>query len=391
MADLSNASGTDPLINPLDPEFIHDPYPFYAQLRAEQPVYWHAGMQTWLMASYRDCVDILCHPEKFTSDYRKAGVPTEPSLLSIQTLDPPDQSPFRRLFGDALRSMDVRRLENAAYSDAEALLDRAAGVGAIDFVSEIAAPYSRLAAMRILGIDITPADYAQDAKRITDSSMPALLPELQMPGLAARSRISELLRRNFSAHRNEGVVGYLQSRPETAALPEDVLINSLRVTLLAVLSSTGRFFTLGLKTLLETPDGLSRFSEAPTLDSAVHELVRYDGPFQGQEKTCLVSSAIGRQQINAGERVVVLFGSANRDGEVFSEADQLNFHRRANRHLGFGRGNHACLGTHLGLVLSRVILNHIARKYHRTKLHSQPVMDRNPTIRGIRSMDIVLG
>jgi cytochrome P450 len=384
----SGAAQRDPYFNPLDPGVLEDPYPAYARLRAEQPVYWHAGMGLWLVSRYADCVSVLVDHQRFTSDYRRAGVRTPPSLLSLQTLDPPEQLPVRRLLLSAIKALHLRALEAAARADAMELLRNAAPRETVDFVTEIAAPFALASAGRILGIDLQLKDYVGEAKQITDASVPALRPGLERPGLDARQRISDLLQSFYDIRTDGGILAYVRSAPATAGISRELLMNSLRVMLLAITSSTGRFFTLGLRTLLRDPVLLGQFAAARSIDRAIHELIRFDGPFQAQEKTCVRSGQIGHTQIAFGNRVVVLFGSANHDETEFPEASRILFDRSPNAHLGFGRGVHACLGTHLGLVLSRAILGVLAQNFPMIRLDGTAMLDDNPTIRGVRSMPV---
>jgi len=384
----TNAAERDPYFNPLDLDVLRNPYPSYAALRTHQPVYWHSGMGLWLVSRYTDCVSVLVNHRSFTSDYRRAGEAEHPEVVSVQTLDPPEQVPVRRLLLSAIKSLDTRSLEAAARSRALNLIKAAADRGIVDFVTEVAAPYAFSAAADILGIEVRRGEYARDAARISASSAPALQPEFIQPGLDARQHISSVLAQVYAAGPESGVLGYVFRNPATVGVPRDLLLNSLRVLLLAIINSASRFLTLGLKSLVQEPSNLGRFATAMSPDLAVHELVRYDGPFQAQEKTCIAPEKIGDTAIAPGERVVVLFASANRDEAQFPQPDELMFSRHPNLHLGFGRGVHACLGTHQALVLSRAMLRVVAHEFPGTRLHGEFLMDDNPTIRGMRSMPV---
>lgn len=383
-----DAVGRDPYFNPLDLDVLRNPYPFYAVLRAQQPVYWHSGMGLWLVSRYTDCVSVLVNHGSFASDYRRAGEAEDPAVVSVQTLDPPEQVPVRRLLLSAIKSIDTRSLEARARSTALSLVKAAADRGIVDFVTEIARPYSYMTAAYILGVEVREGEYAEKAARITASSAPALQPELIQPGLDARQHVSDVLARAYAAGPENGILGYVFRNPAASGVPRDLLLNSFRVLLLAIINSETRFLTLGLKSLLQEPSRLESFAMVRSPDLAIHELVRYDGPFQAQEKTCVAPEKVAGTVISPGERVVVLFASANRDEAQFPQPDDLMFGRHPNVHLGFGRGVHACLGTHHAIVLSRAMLGLVAHEFPHTQLDGEFLMDDNPTIRGVRSMPV---
>src|SRR5947208_357781 len=84
-------SNEDELFNPLDPDVIRDPYPVYRKMREADSVYWHDQLGAWILTGHAECLKVLKNPDIFTTDFRRVDVPTPGPLLSLQTLDPPDQ------------------------------------------------------------------------------------------------------------------------------------------------------------------------------------------------------------------------------------------------------------------------------------------------------------
>ena len=382
-------TGPDPYFNPLDPGVIEDPYPAYARLRAQRPVYWHEGMGLWLISGYRDCAAVTADHVRFASDYRRAGVAEDPNALSLQTLDPPGQSAVRRLLVAAVKSLDPAQLDATARASASAVLADAGAKGAADFASDVAMPFALASAATAFGIDPGMGEHLGDVRKVTDSFTPALRPELVQPGSDARRRLSRVLAAAYDAGADTGIVGYLRGSTSPATIPRDLLINSLRVTLMSIVNSTGRFFSLGLRALL-AHSSLRDFGEARSPGRAAHELVRFDTSFQVQERICVTAATIGGTRIAQGERVALLYGSANRDESVFAEPDRLMLGRSPNPHLGFGRGTHSCLGSPIAISLSAALFGTMAENYPRTELAGRVVMEENPASRGIRSMPVRL-
>jgi cytochrome P450 len=388
----------DPYFNPLDPDFLRDPYPAYALLRAQQPVYWHEGMGLWLVSRYHDVAAVSADHGRFASDYRRAGVAEEPDALSVQTLDPPGQLPVRRLLVAAARSTDLAALEAAARTDAASVLASAGtGVGAqgtaragtVDFVADVAMPFSLMSAARVLGVSLDMAGHLGEVRQISDSTMPALRPDLVQPGADSRRRLSQAIAACYDAGEDTGMIGFARRSAASGDIPRDLLISSLRVTLMAIVNSTSRFLCLALQALL-SHSSLEAFASVSAPALAAAELVRFDSSIQVQEKVCVEPVNVAGVPVRRGERVVVLYGSANRDETVFTEPDRLVLDRSPNPHLGFGRGAHSCLGAAVGIALCTAFLDTIARAYPDTELRGDPEMDANPTIRGMRSMPVRL-
>jgi cytochrome P450 len=382
-------TGPDPYFNPLDPGIIEDPYPAYARLRAQRPVHWHEGMGLWLVAGYRDCAAVTADHVRFASDYRRAGVAEDPNALSVQTLDPPAQPAVRRLLAAAVKSLDPARLEATARASASAVLASASASGVADFASDVAMPFALASAAAAFGIGPGMGEHLADVRRITDSFLPALRPELVRPGSDARLRLGRVLAAAYDAGAETGIINYVRGSPWPESIPRDLLINSLRVTFMSIVNSTGRFFCLGLRALL-AHSSLRNFGAARSPVHAAHELVRFDTSFQVQERICVTDTTIGGIRIARGDRVALLYGSANRDETVFAEPDRLMLGRSPNPHLGFGRGTHSCLGSPIAISLSAALFETMAKHYPETALAGRVVMEDNPASRGVRSMPVRL-
>jgi cytochrome P450 len=120
---------------------------------------------------------------------------------------------------------------------------------------------------------------------------------------------------------------------------------------------------------------------------AFHELVRFEGAVQAESRAVAADAIVGGRQVRAGDIVVVLVGSANRDSDVFKDAGDLCLDRAPNPHLGFGRGIHACIGTRLALMLGVGILNQVLGEF-RLRLTGSPVQRPTATLRGLDALPV---
>lgn len=152
------------------------------------------------------------------------------------------------------------------------------------------------------------------------------------------------------------------------------------------------FFGNALYTLVRFPGALGKFGDFPpeARQVALNELLRFDTPFQAQERAVTVAMTLRGRRIAVGDRVVVLFGAAHRDPEKFSDPDRLDLSRSPNPHFGFGRGTHSCLGARWALIQARVLLTEFATHYPHSTLAGQAIREANPTLRGLVTLPVTL-
>lgn len=382
----------DELFNPLDPEVLKDPYPVYRRLRERHPVYWHEQLHCWVLTRYADCASVLRDSNIFANDFRRIGIPTPPPLLSLQTLDPPEQTPLRNFAVSALRAQDFPALERDAAATAERLLEEAASRDAIDFVHDFADPFTLDTISRLLGVE--PPETGETWARLNDDldrSMDAgLVPGSEEAGLEARAVFSAFVAGWLAAGPKSGIVRYILDNRDGAEVSDEVLINSVRAFWHAGFEVPSRFLGNAMLALLSYPGALAAFRRAESLDQAVEELVRYAGPVQAVSRACTQEVRLNGQRIRKGDIVIVFIAAANRDPEQFDDPDELVLSRRATPNLGFGKGAHSCLGLQVARMEARVVISTFLRLHPDLRLAGEPVPRANATLRGLASLPVAL-
>ncbi|MEU6405914.1 cytochrome P450 [Streptomyces sp. NPDC046985] len=334
--------------DPLDPEVLRDPYPLLAEQRQREPVFWHEGMDSWALTRHADSVRVLRDHETFARDpQRTGGTVSEPSL-SVQTLDPPQQSAVRSLFMTALRAQDLTRIEERAHRLVLDRLDHLAGTGPFDVVAEIAVPVSVAVVADLLGVEPPPyGEFAAVSDAIMRSMDGGLNPALVEPGRVARQRLSDLVDSWFAASTRPGLLARVQqaAAPDSDERTRLYVKNTARVMFQGGYSTMAAAVGNAVHTLLAHPGAQHQMRDRALLATGVDELVRFDGPVQGTTRTAVRACRIGAFEIAAGQKVVPLFAAANRDPAAFTRADELVLDRTPNPHLGYGWGPHSCIGT----------------------------------------------
>ncbi|MER7756584.1 cytochrome P450 [Kitasatospora sp. NPDC097643] len=384
----------DPLFNPLDPAVLADPYPVYRRMRETRPVYWHADIGSWLMTRYADCTAILRDAEVFSTDFRKIGIPTPPTLLSLQTLDPPDQTPLRHLALDAVRAQDLDALRDELDAFAVKLLDELAERESFDFIQDFADVFTLRTVTRFLGVEapVTDEAFARFNDDLDHSMDAQLDPDAEEPGLRARAHFNDLVRGWLAAPGPEGVLAdVVKLLPGSGVAVDDVLVNSVRAFFHAGFEVPSRFLGNAVAALLAAPDAwesLVRGEVGP--DTAVEELIRFVGPVQALARAVTADTEIGGQQLRAGQVVTALIGAGNRDPEQFPDPDTLRLDRKPGAHLAFGRGAHSCLGLNVARIEAHATLGALLR-HPRLRLAGEPVVRPNGTLRGLARLPLTLG
>ncbi|MFI9585700.1 cytochrome P450 [Streptomyces sp. NPDC052236] len=393
MTTSLEAEETDPWFNPLDPSVLADPYPVYRRLRENHPVYWHSRIESWILTRHTDCVNILRDTDLFSADFRRIGIPTPPTLLSLQTLDPPDQTPLRHLALDAVRAqdMDALRAELADYADV--LLDELGERESFDFIRDFADAFTLKTITRFLGTEPpTTGESFDQYNNDLDHSMDAQLdPDATEPGLRAREHFNSLVRSWLADPPGGGVLGYVAEHLDGSGVAnDDVLVNSTRAFFHAGFEVPSRFIGNAVKALLTTPGAWESVAggQAP-LDTAIEELLRYVGPVQALARACTTDTEVGGHKIRAGEVVTTLLGAANRDPLQFADPETLRLDRKPNPHISFGRGSHSCLGLNLARIEARVALSALLRR-PQLRITGAPVVRPNGTLRGLSELPVTL-
>ncbi|MEU4620096.1 cytochrome P450 [Actinoplanes sp. NPDC023801] len=351
------------IFNPLDPETIRDPYPVYRTLRESDPVHWHEELQAWILTRHADCTSVLKNPDLFTADFRKVGVPTPGPLLSLQTLDPPDQTPLRHFAVEALRSQDLKQLERDAETRAAALLDGLAGRETFDFVADFATPFTLGTISQLVGMPPPEADeeWRRHNERLHRSMDSGLDPDSEEAGLAARQHFSDYVARWLAGKPETGISGFVAANRHRVDYPDEVLFNSLRAFWHAGFEVPARFLGNALVTLQQHPDAAAGIWD--DIDTAVEELVRFSGPVHVVSRAAVADTTIGGRAVRCGDMVVAVLAAANRDPQRFTDPERLDMRRDPNPHLGFGRGTHSCLGNVVARIEARVALRALHDRY----------------------------
>jgi len=368
---------TTPDYDPLDPEVLEDPYPFYAELRAGAPVYRVPAHGFWVVSRYQDVVGVLRRPQLFSSAAMAAAVvrpseftpddDTQPAAdpeedVAIVGADGPRHARLRDVVNRGFTPSRIRALAPRVEAIAQQLAEPLLAAGECDLVADFAVPLPVLVIAELLGID---AERRDDFKRWSDAAMSGVFDPLEMVEAervgAALEEMKTYIATVIDARRRQpgpDLISTLVRAEDDQGVLTPAEVRNFVFTLLVAGSVTTTHLISNLAlALLQRPDQLARVAADPALaGSAVEEALRHNSPVQMLWRTPTEDVEVAGTRIPQGATVAPLFGSANRDETVFAEPDRFDVERRPKEHLAFGQGVHFCLGAALARLEARIAL-----------------------------------
>jgi cytochrome P450 len=390
--------------NPMDPEFLADPYPTYRRLRDEDPVH-HSPLDFWVLTRYEDVASVLRDPRFIKEPLvsmvaARFGVSVPPGVgLSMLDRDPPDHTRLRSLVSKAFTPRVVEGLRPRIQKMVDDLITRAEAVGTMDLIEEFAYPIPVNVICEMLGVPVEDRErfkgWSLDIARGLDSVW--LPPESEIPKRSGAARhaigdyMRELIAERRAAPRGDLLSALIAAEEAGDKLSEDELIATCILLLIAGHETTVNLIGNGTLALLRHPEELCRLRETPGLiTSAVEELLRYDGPVQRTARITSTEVTIGGRTIPRDEMVMPFIGAADRDPAQFPDPDRLDLGRPDNRHIAFGWGIHFCLGAPLARVEGQIAIDTLVRRLPRLALvDDEPEYRQSLTLRGLKALPVI--
>ena len=370
---------TSAAVNPFESAKA-DLHEVLATLRRDSPVIELAlptGATAWLVTRYADAQRALSDPllGKTTSaggfSYKGMVPPDVAQAVGrhMLAINPPDHTRIRRLVSGAFTARRTAAFRPRIEALAEQLLDRMSGADQLDLIDSFAFPLPIQVLCELLGV---PTEDQDDFRRWTDAIVtgpvnPAGLP----PALVAIvAYIRELLVAKRQHPADDLLSALIAVRDNDDRLSDDELISMVYLFLIAGHETTVNLIGNGSMLLLSDPDRWARIVAEPELiPNAIEELLRYEGPVQAATfRTALAPTEVGGVAIPEGAFVLVSLLAANRDGDRFTEPDQLDLDRPVTPNLAFGHGIHYCLGAPLARLEGQIAFHALSRRFPKMRL-----------------------
>jgi cytochrome P450 len=390
---------------------VQDPFPLYAWLRDHDPVHWSTSLSAWVVTRYEDVVAIFDRPTTFSADrFRKIDerfASRRPAVRAVADVlghwlvfrDPPDHDRLRGLLQASFTPKQLASSRERIQATADALLDRVAARGAMEFIRDVAFP---LPATVIAGLIGAPAEDLEAIKTWSDRLAAYLggavderdnFAEASAGVAGLVDYFRTLLRERERAPRDDLASLMLRAEHEGDRLTRDELVANCVLLLFAGHETTTNLLGNGLFHLLRHPEQAELLRTDPSLlHGAVEELLRYDGPVPATVKIATEDVDWHGRTIRRGDMVVPMMGSANRDPRQFPDPDRLDVRRPPERHVAFAAGVHYCLGAWLARLEARVVLETVLRRLPGLRLAgAEPCWKPMIFLRGLESLPLRWG
>ena len=387
------------------PGFIDDPYPFYAQLRAHDPVHALGGDQ-WLLTRYDDVAAVYRSAAASSDKQREfapkfgAGTPLyEHHTTSLVFSDPPLHTRVRRLLMGALNQRAIARMEPGVAALVDQLLERMSGRAQADLIEDFAAQIP----VEVIGnlLDVPREERAPLrgwSLAILSALEPAPSAEILGRGNAAVRDFVTYLRTLVAQRRRrpgdpevDVLTRLIQGEHDGERLNETELLHNCIFLLNAGHETTTNLIGNGLHALLAHREQLERLQREPALiNTAVEELLRFESPLQLNNRQLTAPLGLSTRELPAGAFVTLGIGAANRDPAQFVDPDRLDIARKPNLHLAFGHGAHACAGMNVARLEARIAIGALGRRFPRIEFAGAPERDRRVRFRGWRQLPVRL-
>jgi hypothetical protein len=384
--------------NPYAYQAHEDPYPIYARLRREAPVYRNEALGFWALSRHADVLAAFKDHRRFSN---RNGVSLEPSashpdahhVSSFLAMDPPRHDRLRALVSKGFTPRRVADLEPRIREIATGHIDRVVTAGRCDFIADFAGKLPMDVISEMLGVPEADRDMLRewaDTVVHREDGMFDVPPE----GMAAAARIIDyfggLIAAHRSAPRDDLTSALLAADIDGDRLTDRDVLAFLFLMIIAGNETTTKLLGNALYWIARNPAQRRRVAADPRLIPRwIEETLRYDASSQSIARTMNGDVEVRGQILREGDRVALLIGSANRDEEVFPEPETFDLMRDTTAMLSFGHGTHFCLGAALARLEGRVALEEVLARLGDFEIHfDRLVRVHSINVRGFASMPI---
>lgn len=382
------------------------PHAFFAHLRAVEPVYWQDmpdGTGYWAITRHADVVEVSRQPRVFSA--AEGGVVIEDlegdRLVAMRkmllAMDPPQHIQYRRNVSGEFTRRVIAQLEPRIRAICTAIMERAAELGEVDFVHDVCALLPSQVIGELMGLPEPDWPKLHElAERNSGGQDPDLNPDQGDRGASsvemAMYAMAFAAERRAAASMPEDLTSVILHADFGGAPMSDADFGAFFVQLVTAGNDTTRtMLSSGLDCLLDHPDQLAALRGDPALiPSAIEEVLRYANPLHYFRRTAMRDYTLHDVTIEAGQKLAMMYTSANRDERVFADPHRFDMRRDPNPHLSFGIAQHFCLGVHLARLEGRVFFEELLARFDDIERTGEPARQRSNLNNSLKRLPVRL-
>ena len=376
------------LYDVFDPAFHADPFPVYARLRDEFPVFRDEQYGFYALSRFADVFAAATDAATFSS----YAVESEALLPQLNFLDGARHRDMRALVSRGFTPRRVTELEPLVAKVVDELLDRIEAKGGGDLVADLGAPLASRVVGALIGIpEARLEEFRHWTEELTALGQTGEIARLQEVATAIYGLFGDLLDERRAQPTDDLMSSLISASIDGIQLTEEEILGFCFLLVSGGNDTTMHLVATGSVHLAENPDVRARLVREPTrIPDAIEEMLRLDPPAQLHARTTTRDVELHGVIIPADSRVMLLWGAANRDGREFPEPDRFDIYRASTRHLGFGVGPHFCLGASLARLEARAAFAELLQRAPEFTLVEPPTRLESPWARGFVSVPIRL-
>lgn len=371
-----------------DPEVVNNPFEVYDELRESGPVVYFEKYGVFALPRYQEVREALSDPEHFISG-AGVGLTKEGNAPIIGTLlasDDPLHATLRAVLSEQLSPRELRKLGERLQAQADALVAEAVGLGTFDAITDLSARFPVSVVADLVGLPEEGREkLLPGANAIFSTRFGPERDDIAQFWPAAKAYVEYIA---ASCNRETLAPGSWGAAVLDAAdenrLAGTPPAQSLSAILIAGMDTTVNLLGSFLRILAEQPQVWADLKADPSLiSSGITETLRIESPVQGFYREVRGDVELGGHRFDEGDRVMVMFGAANRDPRQYENPAQFDLRRNPLDHLAFGYGLHGCVGQHLAKMEARALLTSLLAQVESIELAGTPEQRYNPVLRGL--------
>ncbi len=340
-----------------------DPFPAFAWMRREAPAFYDEQAGVWGITRYADIKEISKDPDTFSN---AGGIrPDSDALPMMIDTDAPEHVRRRRLVSEGFTPRRIRESEDGIREICDAIIDRVCEQGSADFVNDIAAPLPMIVIGNMLGV--APGDrdallrWSDDMLKALGSPDPTAMDRAALAAMEYAEYITAVAEQRRRDSQADDLIGTLvHAEIDGDRLDESSLIYESLLILIGGDETTRHVISGGMYELLTHPDQFARLAaDRSGLPIAIEEMLRWVSPIKNMARTMTRDVELHGQTLRTGQKLLLLYPSANRDETVFEDPETFDVGRTPNDHMAFGFGSHFCLGNRLARMELAVMFDRL--------------------------------
>ena len=364
---------TRPYINLLDPKFYEDPYEGYQWLRDNDPVYWDSIHKLWGISRYEDIVAIEKDSALYTSIHGSRPATDQTDDTSMINRDDPDHQQQRMLVARQFTPRAVKQIESRIRQVVTELIDKVIEQGECEAIESLASPLPAILIGEKLGFppelwpklrEWSEVTMFESGQNPPDGSPAPISEKSQTAIMEFSMTVLDLIAQRRAEPKDDLISTWCHTEQGGRLWNEGEIISECLLLLDGGAETTRTVIGTIIRELALQPDQRQILIDRPEVlgETGVEEFIRWVTPILNMRRTVTKDHEFRGKEMKAGDQILLMYSSANRDPRVFDNPDTFDVTREHNHHVSFGFGTHFCLGASLARIEIRVMFEELLKR-----------------------------